>query len=379
MLRIFGTAALSDVLGDLVVYRSLVPCDPRLPDVGTLRRELGLADGALPRKTEPSYARVVAEILRHGDRLRGGGSIGSVIVVGDTIHNDGTAFENLCGALEVPGAALICHETDDPECLEERGSGDRTTYLANRWRLLDGFDARLARHGIEVGPATVVVVDIDKTAIGARGRNHAAIDAARFAAVRRTAADVLGSEVDPAAATAAYDRLNQPPYHPFTTDNQDFVAYLCLLAGSGRIGIDDLAEGILGGRWSGFAGLLEEVSGWSSRLPDGLRTIHRQVTTAVAAGDPTPFKRFRAAEYLETVSRMGTDTDDDLGAVLAGRITITHEVLRWAREWSRRGALLFGLSDKPDEASLPSPALAAAGYEPLHRTTALVVGEAVID
>ena len=43
--------------------------------------------------------------------------------------------------------------------------------------------------------------------------------------------------------------------------------------------------------------------------------------------------------------------------------------------WRDRGALLFGLSDKPDEASFPTPDLEAEGYLPLHKTRALVVGE----
>jgi hypothetical protein len=39
----------------------------------------------------------------------------------------------------------------------------------------------------------------------------------------------------------------------------------------------------------------------------------------------------------------------------------------------QRGALLFGLSDKPDEASLPRPELAQKGYLPLHRVTMKVI------
>ena len=35
----------------------------------------------------------------------------------------------------------------------------------------------------------------------------------------------------------------------------------------------------------------------------------------------------------------------------------------------------FGLSDKPDEASVPSPALAGRGYVPIHQAQTHVVGE----
>jgi hypothetical protein len=345
--------------------------------VDSLRDELGLGDAGLPRKTEPSYARVVAEMMRVADRLRGGnGRFDCLLVVGDTEHNDGTAFSNLCEALDVPGGAFICDEGNDPPKLETLQSGSRTLYRSNRWRLLDDFDRRLRADGLEAGTTTAVVVDIDKTALGARGRNHGAIDGARFDAVKRTASDMLGSEVDLPMALTAYDHINQPPYHPFTTDNQDFVAYLCLIVGSGWIGLDDLSDGILQRRWTTFADLLACVSNQAGGLSAGLSTIHGQVTTAVKAGDPTPFKKFRAAEYLETVSRMdAAGVANDLDTVLAGRITITREVLLWAHEWRNRGALLFGLSDKPDEASMPSPELAAKGYKPLHRTEALVVGE----
>jgi len=44
-----------------------------------------------------------------------------------------------------------------------------------------------------------------------------------------------------------------------------------------------------------------------------------------------------------------------------------------AAEWRDRGALLIGLSDKPDEASAPDRGLAGSGYRPLHRTEALIV------
>jgi hypothetical protein len=377
MLRSSGIAALSDVLDDRVVYRSLVPCDARLPDVGALRTELGLAETGLPRKTEPSYARVVAEMMRRADRLRDGdGLIETLVLIGDTEHNDGTAFVNLCNALEVPGGAFICDERGDTPSLDARPRGSTKLYRSNRWRLLDDFDRELTAGGLEVGHTTAVVVDIDKTAIGARGRNHGAIDDARFDAVKRTASDMLAHEVDQPLAIEAYDRFNRPPYHPFTTDNQDYLAYLSLLVGSGWIELEELSDGVLGRRWTGFEHLLDEVSHGASRLPAGVRTIHSQVTTAVAAGDPTPFKKFRAAEYLETVTRMEASREaTDLDGVLADGITITGEVLRRSLEWRDRGALIFGLSDKPDEASLPSPELAEQGYKPLHRTEALVVGE----
>ena len=45
-----------------------------------------------------------------------------------------------------------------------------------------------------------------------------------------------------------------------------------------------------------------------------------------------------------------------------------------AHAWREQGALLFGLSDKPDEASVPEASLAAQGYQPIHRQETHAVG-----
>jgi hypothetical protein len=63
-----------------------------------------------------------------------------------------------------------------------------------------------------------------------------------------------------------------------------------------------------------------------------------------------------------------------MAKLLAEEILITQEVRAQALEWRRRGALLFGLSDKPDEAAVPLPELAKQGYQPIHRVPTHVVG-----
>jgi hypothetical protein len=74
------------------------------------------------------------------------------------------------------------------------------------------------------------------------------------------------------------------------------------------------------------------------------------------------------------VARMDALPDDTpREQLLAKEITITREVVDAARELRRCGALLFGLSDKPDEASLPRPELAQKGYLPLHRVKMKVI------
>jgi hypothetical protein len=377
-MRVFGTGSLYDVLGDAVAYRSLEPIDSRLPGLSSLRRPLGLQANRVPRKVEPDYGRVVAEMLRAAGSLANGSPVFTeVVLIGDTEHNDGNAFVNICGALRSPGNAFICAESSAAPTLVpgDRGSG-RTLHLANRWRLIGAFEADLARRGVTIGRGTVVIVDIDKTVLGARGRNHRPIDAARAAAVLRTARVLRGETVNRDLLLAAYNHFNRPQFHQFTTDNQDYLAYLAMLVEAGWSSIEKLREGIACGRLTSFGDLLNSVSATVERLPNRLRRAHDDVVMAVSIGDPTPFKDFRMAEYRETVDRMtpagrGEDTD----RVLATRITLTAEVFRRAKLWRKRGALLFGLSDKPDEASFPPPELEAEGYQPLHKTRALVVGE----
>jgi hypothetical protein len=66
-----------------------------------------------------------------------------------------------------------------------------------------------------------------------------------------------------------------------------------------------------------------------------------------------------------------------LARYLIEEICMTREVVEFA-EWLRcRGCLLMALSDKPDEATLPTPELAAQGCLPLHRAATHVVGQSI--
>ena len=370
-----GTATLSEFLGDNVAYRNLVPADPRLPPVAALCAELGLESGAIPRKAEPAYGRVVAELLRRGRQLElPGGSIERLIYVGDSAHNDGLAFANLLAASGWAGWAFIGRDSpgEPPEVKIED-----ELYLANRWSALPAFTAFLDYEGFPVDERTAVVLDLDKTAIGARGRNDAAINAARVEGVQRTVADLLGDGFDGAAFEAAYGALNQSAYHPFTTDNQDYLAYICLILGAGLVSLEELVGQVQDGSLADFFTFIARVQARRAELAaTGLAPIHDQVWACVQAGDPTLFKAFRYNEYLTTAARFGGAPDAPVDDLLANQIVLTQEVRAAAAALRARGALLFGISDKPDEASLPNAQQAQAGMLPLHHLPTLAVGEA---
>ncbi|MEE8391924.1 MAG: hypothetical protein V3S14_14160, partial [Anaerolineae bacterium] len=366
-----------EFLGDFVVYRNLVPLDSRLPPLAELGPEVGLPEGVTPRKSQPEYARVMTHLLRRARALDAPGtSIERLVYVGDTRMNDGTAFVNICRAGDWPGLAFIGAERDEPARVETVEQGDTTLYLANRWAAIADFDRFCHKQEFPVDERTAVVVDLDKTALGARGRNDRVIDRARVEAVRQTVGDLLGDSFDPQGFQTAYDCLNQPEFHPFTADNQDYLAYVCLILGSGLYALEPLVDEVRVGRLKTFEQFITRVDSRAAELSADLRHIHSSVYALVQQGDPTPFKAFRYNEYHATVERMGwLDDGAPVAELLEKEIVVTQEVRDVALAWREQGALLFGLSDKPDEASIPSDDLAAQGYRPIHRVETHVVGE----
>ncbi len=380
-MNVYGLASVAEILDDGIVYRNLVPMDRRLPSFCDLARRVGIDGRRVPRKSEPDYARVMVEVLCAARALDGGSArLQRLIFIGDTRLNDGTAFANLCLAGGWPGLAFIGSETDTSQHLEVLANGDQVTLVANRWAMLTDLDRICREHGMAIDAETAIVLDLDKTTLGARGRNDHVIDAARVAAVRETVASLLGSDFDASRFEADYALFNRTEFHPFTTDNQDYLAYLCLILGSDLVTASDLAEAIRGDRLTHFAGFLEQVEARAAELPDQLRALHAEIYSLVKAGDPTPFKAFRYNEYLATVQRMGhLPPDTPVTRRLAEEIVITQEVRSCALDWRSRGALVFALSDKPDEASVPNKEQMQLGYAPIHRTPTHAIGASDAD
>jgi hypothetical protein len=373
----YGRTSLEEFLGSRVVYRNLVPADPNLPGLAEAAAHAGLPAGRLPRKSEADYARVILYLLERAQELRRvRRPLQRLLYVGDTRLLDGSAFANVCTAGGWAGLAFIGAETSKPAAVEivpdESGGA---LYLANRWAALADFDAYAAAHGLPVDESTAVIVDIDKTALGARGRNGGVIDAARIQALQETVAGLLGSAFDPGSFLTAYNLLNEPEFHPFTADNQDNLAYLCLVLGSGLVRLEALVADLRDKRLASFEQFIAGVDARARELPPGLSAVHADIYACVRAGDPTPFKSFRRKEYLLTIGCFGRLGDAaPVEKLLAEEILITQEVRALALDWQERGALLFGLSDKPDEAAGPTPELAAQGCLPIHRATTHAVG-----
>lgn len=371
-----GRSTVSEFLEDYVVYRNLDPIDSRLPSLADTRELIGISTRGIPRKTSPEYARVIAHLLQAADHLRGSESqLERVIFIGDTRLNDGTAFQNICLAGNWPGMAFIASENEEPQHLEVDHRDAGTLIYANRWGTIEEFQVLCQEQDFKINEHTVVLLDLDKTTLGARGRNDKVIDRVRLEAGFQTVSVLLGEDFDPPSFQSAYDRLNQPEYHPFTADNQDFLVYICMIIGAGLMELDELVVEVTSGKMVNFDQFLGAVNQNADRLPAKLRSIHQEVFTRVTQGDPTPFKEFRYKEYETTAAHMGNlDELAPVEEILSKTITITQEVRQAALTWIAQGALLFGISDKPDEASLPTEALAQQGYQPVHRIETDIVG-----
>jgi hypothetical protein len=366
----YGRSTVSEFLEDFVVYRNLDPIDSRLPSLTDIRERVGISTSGIPRKTSPEYARVIAYLLLAASQMREPkAQIERVVFLGDTRMNDGTAFQNICLAGNWPGMAFVASENEAPQQLEIDHRDAGTLIYANRWGAIDEFQAFCQEQGFDINEQTVVLLDLDKTTLGARGRNDKVIDQVRLEAGFETVSGYLEDEFDPSAFQTAYE------YHPFTADNQDFLVYICLILGGGLIELDELVVEVNSGRMVDFDQFIGYVNQNAERLPRELGGLHQDVFARVSQGDPTPFKEFRYKEYETTAGRMGNlDETATVDELLSKTITITQEVRQAALTWREHGALLFGISDKPDEASLPTDALKRQGCQPIHRIETDVVG-----
>lgn len=378
MLINIARSSLHEFLGDRVIYRNLNAADLTLPRFVKLQAGLDLQNNRLPRKSESEYAQVVAKLLSIAQTNRGiSRPLQRLLYIGDTQMLDGTAFSNLCMVAGWSGLAFIGSEDNKSlsVTIEQLPLGGQL-YLANRWNALQNFAVYLENNGFIVDETTAVVIDLDKTALGARGRNGGVIDQARLQAVYDTAALLLGETFDRHNFQIAYEQLNQPEFHLFTNDNQDYLVYICLVLNCGYSNIEQLLDDVRAMRLNSFLQFISQVHTQIKTLPRRFQEVHQEIYSNVQTGDPTPFKAFRRQEYLRTITCFGKLSDNAaVENMLAQEILVTGEVRQVALVWQTQRALLFGLSDKPDEAATPTEDLEKAGYEPIHRAITHVVME----
>ena len=286
---------LSELTGDFVVYRNLQPFDPRVPGFQQAWREMGLPGPQLVRKQDPAYAQVAVWFLERFHALHAPGVAPSeVLLIGDTLGSDGGAFRMVASTTGWPGSAFIGTENSaKPAAM----TWDDGLCVANRWEGLGDWLRVLLARGLALDRRTIVIVDIDKTALGGRGRNDGPIDATRLIGMTETVRAALGPSADFEAFTAIYNELNLPAYKDLTADNQDYLAYICIMAGAGVLPLPEIQAGHAQGNRNDFALFITAIEARRVRLPASLRDLHLTVYTAFQAGDPTPFKDFRRGEY----------------------------------------------------------------------------------
>ena len=206
------------------------------------------------------------------------------------------------------------------------------------------------------------------------------IDAARLEGIYRTMVDVLGDQFDREAFEKEYAELNRARYHFLTADNQDYLAYICLVLNAGLVSFEEILQEVADGSLANFEQFLRWVDSRVKINPgagEAMRQTHEAVLASVRTGDPTPFKHFRRQEFVATVARMGNVSDDaPVETMLAEEITLTNEVAELAAWLAERGCLLICLSDKPDEASVPDRRV-SPDLPPVHRAQTHLVGTSI--
>lgn len=372
----FGRASLADICDDWVIFRNLEPVDKRVPGLKQSFYDMELRSEQIPRKQDRDYAKAAVWFINKIQQVRGVCTpISELLFLGDTLFNDGQAFTNMIDVSGWRGACFIGAERLDQEPTIRIEQG--TISIVNRWSALVDWLHSLKELGFQLDANTAVVIDIDKTAIGAKGRNDKVIDRARLAGIYRTMNAVLGDDFDQARYEEHYNELNRSRYHLLTADNQDYLAYICMVLNTQIISLEEVVREVESKSLDNFEQFIRWVDSRMMINPvagEFLREVHEAVNGSVRIGDPTPFKRFRRQEFISTMEHMGNMPDTaSVQELLENEITITEEVYQLGLWLKERRCEILCLSDKPDEASRPH-ARVSPDLAPLHRAQTHRVG-----
>jgi hypothetical protein len=324
---ILRRGTLNDIFNDYIIFRELNPVKKSLPNFNDLKDRLGL--NTLPRKKDKEYALVLREILKSAL------DFSSVVYLGDTFLSDLTVIKNL-KELGVNIFGVITDET-----ATETQSPYPYVVFNTSWAMLKDFVLD------KISNSTILIVDIDKTAIGAHGRNHLPIDKARTDAIVSLAEIVFGHSLDLAEKEnflKLYSKIHTKDLLQFTQDNQDIVSIVSLIIYSGAVNFEEF---IHIAKEKTFEEFIEGVS-----VEGKLESLVSEVKYNIKQKSPTLFPTFRKIELEKTLARMDFLPDDtELSTLLEEEILITGEVYDIGKYALSKGAIVFGVSDKPEIAS----------------------------
>ncbi len=331
---------ISDLIGDNIFFRELRPQNPDLVPIDVVLYRLNL--DKVPRKKDPEYPHVIScylNLLGDFDRI---------LFLGDTMLNDRTFARGLINLGEYRVIALITSENEDVFQLREEDG----IIFSNRWSFVLELPDFLKKRDFFIDEKTAIILDIDKTLIGARGRNHTAIDLARATAVYELFR-MTGSDKDFDELKKIYDRVNSPAYHHITHDNQDLVALFSIAIAAGELH-DPAGD------------YVDVVKKLSSSPNEATRRFAREVYENIMKKEATLFPSFRRMEYYTTIRFMDRFEDEPLDRILAEEILITGEIYD---TFSDVLSTIIALTDKPEISSLPPE---GEDLPPVHRKTAKI-------
>ncbi len=367
----FGLVSLSEFLDDRFVYRDLQPVDTRYQGYNQCAQQFGLDPAAVPRKTDPVYNKIAVWIVDHMQEQASDDEVEELLFIGDSRITDAKAFRGMTEYSGWTGSCFICDE--DRQTKAKLDWDEKTQVVeANRWHLLADWIQAMRHNNLQLNAQTAVIVDIDKTALGARGRNDDVIDAARFASLHKALRDSL-DDFDLNTFRTLYATVNKEEYMGLTGDNQDYIIYICLMILCGELTLREVGDMVKANMQ------FEQVVRWistqaSKNFTMQMRQLHDQYQMCAKSGDRTPFKQFRRQEFLDTTLRMGHLPEQASGEErLQQELCITQEVRELCLWLQERGCLLLALSDKPREASMPHKRW-HKGLMPIHRTSTHAVG-----
>jgi len=322
---IFERGTLNDIFGDYIIFRELNPFKRDLPDFETIKGRLSLK--TFPRKKDKEYALVLSTILKEAK------DFSNIVYIGDTFMSDLTVIKNL----KAYGIDVFGVITDEGATPPE--SGLSYVRFNASWRELLHFVSPY------INSNTVVIVDVDKTAIGAHGRNHLPIDKARSDAIFELAR-VCFAEPERNTILKLYHSIHTKEFLHFTEDNQDIVSIMTLILYSHLKTFEEFCKIA---KEKSFREFIENIE-----VKEGmLKTFVDEVKEHLSKGSPTIFPTFRRIELEKTIKRMDFLPDaTPLDVLFDEEILITGEVYSTGIFAREKGALVFGVSDKPESASI---------------------------